>query len=100
MSSTDPGGIATSGLVPLSSALRVLEARAELNHRYRRLIDESLATLSAGHIRRTQARGVAKKVVVLARTAGPGLRSTLAVAERDALDAGVAQAEELISQQP
>ncbi|MGH3434998.1 MAG: hypothetical protein ACRDRN_00860 [Sciscionella sp.] len=88
--------VATSGLTRLSSALDVVAQHANLNDRYRRLIDDSQRMLGTEQIRLTQARGIAKKLVVLHRAAGPQLRAELTDIDRDALNAGLAQADELI----
>jgi hypothetical protein len=88
--------VATVGLSRLAKALDVLSVHADLNHRYRKLIHDSRLVLGAEKIRRTQARGIAKKLLVLAKAAGPDFRAALATTDRDLLDAGLAQADELI----
>lgn len=76
--------------------MRVLDAHAELNHRYRKLIDDSRQVLDDPEIRLTQARGVAKKLLVLTKAAGEDLLAGLREHERDRLHAGLAQARDLI----
>ncbi|QGK71567.1 hypothetical protein GIY23_20435 [Allosaccharopolyspora coralli] len=88
--------VATADLDGLAGAFTVLDTHAELNHRYRKLIEDSYAQLAAERVRLTQARGMAKKVQVLVRAAGPEFRDTLGEPERTALDAGLTQAETLI----
>ncbi|MDV6014671.1 hypothetical protein F8178_19615 [Haloechinothrix sp. LS1_15] len=79
----------------MAQLLRLLDEHAELNHRYRKLITESLRTLEAERIRLTQARGIAKRLIVLVRAAGPELRSRLNEQESQVVDRGLAQANEL-----
>lgn len=88
--------VASASLGRLAAALDVVDERAELNHRYRKLITDSRAALAAPQVRLTQARGIGKKLLVLVKAAGPDFRSGLAEAEQAALDAGLAQANELI----
>lgn len=88
--------VATADLDALARTFAVLDSRAELNHRYRKLIEDSYAQLAAEHVRLTQARGMAKKVQVLVRAAGPEFRDTLDDADRSSLDAGLTQAQTLI----
>ena len=76
--------------------MRVLDQHAELNRRYRKLVDESQQQLAADEVRLTQARGMAKKLMVLVKAAGEDMRGQLSTAERDALDAGMTQANELV----
>ncbi|MFR9731365.1 hypothetical protein ACL03H_19230 [Saccharopolyspora sp. MS10] len=88
--------VPTAELSRLATALDVLDERAALNHRYRRLITDSRAALATPRIRATQARGIAKKLMVLARAAGPGFPDDLPEPERAALRSGLAQADELV----
>jgi hypothetical protein len=90
--------VATVGLSHLAKALDVLSVHADLNHRYRKLMHDSRQVLGGEEIRRTQARGIAKKLLVLAKAAGPDFRAGLPATDRDLLDAGLAQANELISE--
>lgn len=80
----------------LAVALDVVDARAEINHRYRRLITDSRTALEASRVRITQARGIAKKLMVLVKAAGPGFVDGLPEAERTAVRDGLAQADDLI----
>nr|WP_228046570.1 hypothetical protein [Saccharopolyspora sp. HNM0983] len=80
---------------PLARALRALDEHAELNHRYRAMLTESRELLAAPEIRLTQARGLAKRLVVLCRAAGPVAEFPAHAA--DALRAGQQQAESLIN---
>lgn len=88
--------VATAELTRLSSALDVLDQHAQLNHRYRKLITDSREILAAERIRLTQARGIAKKLMVLVKAAGPDFRTILNASDREALEAGLTQADELI----
>ncbi|WP_243790162.1 hypothetical protein [Saccharopolyspora gloriosae] len=90
--------VPTAELARLAAALDVVDARAELNHRYRRLITDSRAALATPQVRLTQARGIAKKLMVLVKAAGPEFRDGLPPAEQAALRDGLAQADELIYQ--
>lgn len=85
----------TSRLEPLAAALRALDEHAELNHRYRKMLTETRELLRTPEIRLTQARGAAKRLVVLCRAAGavdefPGHAA-------DAVRAGQEQADSLIN---
>lgn len=86
----------TAELSRLAGALTVVDRHAELNHRYRKLIHDSRQLLGGGDVRLTQARGMAKKLMVLVRAAGTDFRAGLGSHDRDALDAGLAQADELV----
>ena len=88
--------VATSDLDRLSVALDVVDQHAELNHRYRKLLHDSRQVLASSEIRLTQARGVAKKLLVLVKAAGPAMRSGLRAEDDAAVDAGLAQADDLI----
>lgn len=88
--------VATTRLSRLAGALDVVDAHADLNHRYRRLITDSRQSLAAEEIRLTQARGIAKKLMVLVKAAGTGFADGLDAADREALEAGLAQADELV----
>lgn len=88
--------VATAELDRLAAALRIVDQHAQLNHRYRKLVDESKQQLTAERVRLTQARGMAKKLMVLVKAAGDELRESLDAPERDTLDAGLAQADELV----
>ena len=88
--------VSTEGLRPLAGALDVVDRHADLNRRYRALLGDSRAVLRSERIRLTQARGVAKRLMVLVKAAGPELREVLADRERDALEDGLRQADELV----
>ncbi|MEV0085582.1 hypothetical protein [Saccharopolyspora sp. NPDC050642] len=88
--------VSTAELADLASALDVVDDRAELNHRYRKLIADSRQVLAAEEIRLTQARGLAKRLMVLVKAAGPDFRDGLPETARAALDAGLAQADALV----
>ncbi len=90
--------VATAELSRLANALAVVDQHAELNQRYRKLIRDSGQVLAGSDIRLTQARGIAKKLLVLVKAAGPDFRTTLAPAEVEVLDVGLSQADELIRQ--
>lgn len=94
---TDPYhvAVATSELARLSEAFDVVE-RADLNDRYRKLIHDARNLLAQEQIRLTQARGIAKKLMVLARRAGEDFRDGLDCSSATALEAGLAQADELV----
>lgn len=95
---TDPyqAGVDTRELARLARAMQIIDEQAELNHRYRKLVRESRQVLDTEQIRLTQARGVAKKLMVLAKAAGSSLTERLPRADRDALAAGLAEADELV----
>jgi hypothetical protein len=97
----DPYHIAvpTSSLSPLRDALEVLDQHAELNHRYRKLIEESREVLAAEEIRLTQARGIAKRLLVLVKAAGPDFAGELEASERSRLRSGLDQGDDLIRQE-
>nr|WP_246330676.1 hypothetical protein [Saccharopolyspora hordei] len=80
----------------MGRALAVVDQHAELNHRYRKVLADSQRVLTAPEIRLTQARGLAKRLMVLLKAAGPDFRSRLPEAARTALDAGSAQATALV----
>lgn len=88
--------VPTADLSRLAEALTVVDEHAELNHRYRKLIHDSRQQLAADDVRLTQARGMAKKLMVLVRASGQDFREGLTAADRDVLDAGLAQADELV----
>ncbi|KAA5833371.1 hypothetical protein ABT337_19655 [Saccharopolyspora hirsuta] len=88
--------VSTAELADLRRALEVVDQHAELDHRYRRMLADSQRTLTAEEIRLTQARGLAKRLLVLVKAAGPDFRSTLPAAAQAALDTGSAQANALI----
>lgn len=88
--------MATAELARLAAALEVVDSRAELNHRYRKLITDSRAVLARPRIRLTQARGIGKKLMVLVKAAGPDFRAELPDSERAAVDEGLEQADELV----
>lgn len=88
--------ISTSGLGRMARALDVVDEHAELNHRYRRLIAESRQTLRSEQIRLTQARGVAKKLMVLVKAGGEQFRCVLEPTAQHTVDDGLAQADELV----
>lgn len=90
--------LATTDLSRLGPALDVLDRHAELNHRYRKLIEDSRQALAADEVRLTQARGIAKKLLVLVKASGPEFRDALGGSAREALDAGLAQADNLLHQ--
>ena len=88
--------VATAELADLRGALDVVDEHADLNHRYRKLIADSRQTLAADEIRLTQARGLAKRLLVLVKAAGPTFRDDLDEPSRRALEAGLTQANTLI----
>lgn len=88
--------VATGDLAELADAFDVVDEHAELNHRYRKLIAESRQVLAGDEIRLTQARGLAKRLMVLVKAAGPGFREDLPEPARQALDVGLAQADALV----
>ncbi len=88
--------VATSELARLANALEIVDRRAELNHRYRKLIHDSRTLLAQRQVRLTQARGIAKKLMVLVRAAGPDFRQVLDEQQARVLDDGLAQADELV----
>lgn len=94
---TDPYhvAVATSELARLSAALDVV-ARADLNDRYRKLIHDSRELLAQDRVRLTQARGIAKKLMVLSRRAGEDFRGGLDASSAAELRAGLDQADELV----
>ena len=87
--------VATSELGRLSGALDVVE-RADFNERYRRLISDSREQLAQQEIRLTQARGIAKKLMVLSRRAGEDFHARLDEPSSAQLRAGLDQADELV----
>jgi hypothetical protein len=88
--------VSTTGLSSLAAALGVLDAHSDLNRRYRKLIEDSRRLLRETEIRQTQVRGIAKKLLVLAKAVGPEFRTSLSIVDRDHLDAGVDLASELL----
>ncbi|GAB3374086.1 MULTISPECIES: hypothetical protein [Amycolatopsis] len=88
--------VRTAELTALARAIRIVDDHGDLNHRYEALIDDSQVVLDSNRIRLTQARGLAKRLVVLAKAAGTEMRAQLTRTERDVLDAGLAQADGLI----
>ncbi len=89
--------VPTADLRRLVNALDVVDEHAELNHRYRKLITDSRQMLAAEQVRLTQARGLAKRLMVLVKAAGPQLRDGLDADRLDQLAAGLTQADELVS---
>ncbi|QUH05235.1 hypothetical protein HUO13_34650 [Saccharopolyspora erythraea] len=92
--------VETSELRGLVGALDVVDERAELNHRYRKLIADSRRVLEGPQVRLTQARGIAKRLMVLVKAAGPGFADGLDERERAALEDGLAQADSLVHRGP
>ncbi|MFC7341660.1 hypothetical protein [Saccharopolyspora griseoalba] len=88
--------IATSDLAELDRALELLGERADLNHRYRKMLDESRDQLAQPEIRLTQARGLAKRLMVLLKAAGADFPETLPETLRAELDAGRRRADSLV----
>lgn len=88
--------VSTAELADLGRAFDVVDQHAELDHRYRKMLADSQRTLTATEIRLTQARGLAKRLLVLIKAAGPDFPAALPAAARAALDAGSAQANALI----
>jgi hypothetical protein len=88
--------VETSELADLTRALELLDSRADLNHRYRKMLDESRQLLTADQIRLTQARGLAKRLMVLIKAAGPDFPATLDDEAREILRAGEAKADDLV----
>ena len=88
--------VATSELARLANALEIVDRRAELNRRYRKLIHDSRALLAQPTVRLTQARGIAKKLMVLVKAAGTTFRDELEPQQAHVLDDGLAQANELV----
>lgn len=88
--------VATAELGELSAALDVIDERAGLNHRYRKLIHTSREELAEKHVRLSQARGIAKRLMVLARAGGEGFAESLPAEQRRALEDGLAKADELV----
>ncbi|GAB3676482.1 hypothetical protein [Saccharopolyspora tripterygii] len=86
----------TAELADLTRALELLDAEAPLNHRYRKMLTESREQLAAPQIRLTQARGLAKRLMVLIKAAGPEFPGTLTADALDTLKAGEAQANDLV----
>ena len=87
--------VATADLARLSEALDVVE-RAEFNDRYRKLISDSRELLAQEQVRLTQARGIAKKLMVLSRRAGADFHAGLDESGAALLRAGLDQADELV----
>src|SRR5690606_28841480 len=88
--------IRTSELTGLAAALDVVAEHAELNHRYHKLIDDSRRALAAEEVRLTQARGIAKRLMVLVKAAGPNFADTLPEQSRQALNDGLMRAHGLV----
>ncbi|RRO13011.1 hypothetical protein EIL87_25470 [Saccharopolyspora rhizosphaerae] len=86
----------TTDLAELTRALQLLDTHADLNDRYRKMLHESLAQLAEPQIRLTQARGLAKRLMVLLKAAGPDLEADLPPEARVTLEAGRAQADDLV----
>ncbi|SDU66440.1 hypothetical protein SAMN04489733_7941 [Amycolatopsis keratiniphila] len=80
----------------MAHAITMVEDHADLNHRYQALIDDSHVVLSSDQIRLTQARGLAKRLVVLVKAADTELQAELTKTQRDVIDAGLSQADALI----
>jgi len=87
--------VATADLARLSEALDVVE-RADFNDRYRKLISDSRELLAQEQVRLTQARGIAKKLMVLSRRPGADFHAGLDEAGAALLRAGLDQADELV----
>ncbi|MEB3368686.1 hypothetical protein [Saccharopolyspora mangrovi] len=88
--------VETADLADLTRALQLLDTRADLNDRYRKMLHESLAMLAEPQIRLTQARGLAKRLMVLIKAAGPDFPATLTADARETLAAGEAKADDLV----
>ncbi|MGW1677235.1 hypothetical protein [Saccharopolyspora sp. NPDC002376] len=86
----------TAELTDLGRAFEVIDQHAEINRRYREMLTASQQILAADAIRLTQARGLAKRLMVLIKAAGPDFRGSLPEDARTALDAGSAQANALV----
>ena len=78
----------------LEAGLTLEEVVEAVNEGFRE--GERRARLDGNRIRLTQVRGLAKRLVVLAKAAGPEMRARLTRAERGLLDVGLAQADGLI----
>lgn len=78
--------------------MQILDAHADINHRYRKLIHESLRDLDKQHVRLTLARGIAKRLIVLSRAAGAAVREQLTAGEAETLDTALAKADRLVYQ--
>lgn len=96
MSDPEQAHLATARLAELAGALDVIDEHAELNHRYRKLIDISRQALGNEYVRLSQARGIAKRIMVLVRASGAGFAESLPEAERTRLDAGLTRANVLV----
>lgn len=88
--------VPTAELTRLAAAMQLVDSHADLNRRYRRLVDDSQQQLAHEQVRLSQARGMAKKLMVLVKACGADLRDNLTDTERDTLDAGLTQADELV----
>lgn len=88
--------IATSDLAELARALEILDEHSDLNHRYRKMLDESRQMLTADEVRLTQARGLAKRLMVLLKAAGEEFPDSLSEDLRTALDAARERADSLV----
>jgi len=90
--------VPTSELSRLSAAMNLMDHHVDLGPRYHKLITESQQQLAGTDVRLSQARGIAKKLMVLAKASGDELRHGLTDTEAEVLDAGLAQADELVYQ--
>ncbi|MDI2029096.1 hypothetical protein QFW96_10770 [Saccharopolyspora sp. TS4A08] len=88
--------VPTEDLADLTRALELLDSRADLNDRYRAMLQESLALLTQPQIRLTQARGLAKRLMVLIKAAGPDFPDALDETSRNTLTAGRSKADDLV----
>ena len=87
--------VPTAELGRLAAAMQLVDSHADLGAR-RRLVDDSQRQLAGEQVRLTQARGIAKKLMVLVKACGDDLRGKLNETQRDTLDAGLTQADELV----
>lgn len=90
--------VPSAELSRLSAAMDLMDRHVDLGPRYHKLITESQQQLAATDVRLTQARGIAKKLMVLAKASGDDLRAALTETEHRTLDAGLTQADELVYQ--
>lgn len=87
--------VAMADLSRLAAAMQLVAHRADLGAR-QRLVDDSQHQLAAEQIRLTQARGIAKKLMVIVNACGDDLRGKLTDVEERTLDDGLSQATELV----
>jgi len=90
--------VPTSELSRISTAMELMDRHVDLGPRYHKLITESRQQLTGTEVRLTQARGIAKKLMVLAKASGDDLRNRLSDTENSTLDAALEQADELVYQ--